>query len=362
MTLPLRLKAAGEWLTLSQLKDGQLPARLSSQEENAIQFCRGWLNGQEDFGFETSGSTGKPKSIVFTRAQLEASALLTCQALHLKPGYSVLVCLDTKFIAGAMMLVRSMVIGMDMVIETPSVNPLNSISEPVDFVALVPYQLSTILERTPAVLNNVKIVIVGGAPMEKALIPHLEVYTSQFYATYGMTETITHVALQKLNGPDKQDCFQFLPGVHASTDNRGCLVIKASHLGPLPVVTNDLVTILNETTFLWIGRFDATINSGGIKVQAGKVEHAAASALRQLEIRRRFFVRGSFHSKLGEQVTLYVEGYPLNQDQEQDLHQHMTGYLHPYELPKLILYVPKFVETSTQKVDRVATQKLAEAC
>ncbi len=358
MTRPLRLKAANEWLTLSDLKNGHTPVSLNDQEKNALQFCHQWLNGQQKFEFQTSGSTGTPKKIIFTRAQLKTSASLTAEALHLQPGYSALICLDVNFIAGAMMMVRSLVTGMDMIIKAPSSNPLKDFSDIIDFVALVPYQLVTVLDQSPSALNKLKIVIIGAAPLKEAVIDRLQDFSPAFYATYGMTETITHVALQKLNGPDRKNFFRLLPGIHASTDDRGCLILTASHLGRKPIVTNDLVTLLDERSFRWIGRYDQVINSGGIKIPAEKVEGAVDSILRGLKIQKRFFITGLPDSKLGEQVALILEGERLSHDQEHGIKTVLAQELDTYEIPKIFLYVSAFPETSTQKIDRAGTIKL----
>lgn len=358
MTRPLRLKAANEWLTLSDLKNGHTPVSLNDQEKNALQFCHQWLNGQQKFEFQTSGSTGTPKKIIFKRVELEASARLTEEALQLQPGYSALICLDVNFIAGAMMMVRSLVTGMDMIIKTPSSNPLKDFSDIIDFVALVPYQLVTVLDQSPTSLSNLKTVIIGGAPLKEAVIDRLQDFSTAFYATYGMTETITHVALQKINGPDRQNFFQLLPGIQATTDDRSCLIITASHLGDKAIITNDIVEFLDERRFRWIGRYDQVINSGGLKVPAEKVEGVVESVLRELKIQRRFFITALPDRKLGDQIVLILEGARLSQDQERDIKTTLKANLEKYEIPKIFLYVSRFVETATQKIDRVHTMKL----
>src|SRR5258708_31206425 len=144
---PPWIKVGNARLTLSDLKNGSVQNSFNEQEGNAIQFCKNWLSGIHEFEFYTSGSTGTPKKIVFTKEQLESSARLTGQALHLQPGFTALICLDCTFIAGAMMIVRSLVLGMNMIIKTPSANPLDRISDKIDFAAFVPYQFTTLLDQ-----------------------------------------------------------------------------------------------------------------------------------------------------------------------------------------------------------------------
>ena len=343
---------------MSDLKNGNAPDHIAEHERNSIQFCNQWLHGKQEFDFLTSGSTGNPKKITFRRDQLEESARLTGQALKLEPGYNALICLDTNFIAGAMMLVRSLVIGMNMILRTPTANPLQEIHEKIDFAAFVPYQIITLLEQSPLELDKLKTVIIGGATLKTEVIDLLQKRSPSFYATYGMTETITHVALQKLNGLNRQDSFQLLPGISASTDDRGCLTLHVPHLGNQAIITNDLVTLLEENKFRWLGRYDRVINSGGVKVQAEKIEGVVDTIFQKLKIHKRFFVNGIPDQKFGEQVVLVLEGAKLNPDQEEALKVQLAQHLNVYEIPKSLFYIDRFRVTLTQKIDRVSTMKI----
>ncbi len=353
-----KLMAGTNWLSQSDLKNGNAPANITEYEKNAVQFCQQWLNGKNEFEFLTSGSTGNPKQITFRRDQLEASARLTERALTLEPGYNALICLDTNFIAGAMMLVRSMVTGMNMILRTPSANPLLEIHEQIDFAAFVPYQIISILEQSPSALDKLKKVIIGGATLKNEVINLLQNKSASFYATYGMTETITHVALQKLNGPHRQDFFQLLPGITTATDNRGCLTLHVPHLGNKSIVTNDLVTLFDENKFRWLGRYDLVINSGGVKVQAEKIEGVIDTIFHKLKIHKTFFVNGIPDEKLGEQVVLFLEGSKLSLAQEEAVKVMLDQHLSVYEIPKSICYINRFNLTPTQKIDRVSTMKI----
>jgi o-succinylbenzoate---CoA ligase len=350
-----RVKIGNQWLILSGLKEYEITDSLSDHEKKAIKLCQTWINNKQDFEFHTSGSTGTPKTIRFKRSQLIASAKLTARALDLKPSDTSLICLDTDFIAGAMMVVRSMVTGMNMIIEAPSANPLEAITDKVDFIALVPYQISEIIEKTPSKLDHVGTVIIGGAPLKKDVIETLQRFSAKFYATYGMTETITHVALQKLNGPDRQDYFQLLPGISALLDSRECLIIEAEHLG-MPVVTNDIVELIDVDTFRWLGRYDQVINSGGIKISPEKIEQAVEIVFQELKISNRFFVAGINDPKLGKKVTLIIEGTADSAIIEKIKIQ-LAERLDKYEVPKEILFADHFAETASQKIDRMNTLK-----
>ncbi len=341
------------------------PDFLTAYEQKVWRFCHDWLSGQETFDFQTSGSTGTPKPIQLTRHQLVASAAMTGNALDTYDTF-LLVCLHVDYIAGRMMLIR----GLEwqsprMTVLEPSSLPLASI-EPTatfGFQSYVPLQLQTMLEKMPEklpVLNSAKAILVGGGPVSVGQQEAFQQVTAPIYHTYGMTETVSHVALRRLNGPDQKDFYMALPGVMLQTDSRNCLVIDAPHLSAQPVVTNDVVDLVSENVFRWLGRYDSVINSGGVKVQAEKVERHVGVGLQQLGIQRRFLVGGMPHPSLGEAVTLIIEGENLPKSAEQDLQNYLQGVLPKYEQPKSILYLPHFTETPTGKIARTQTLSLAK--
>lgn len=355
MPAPVRLKVGSQWLTTDDLMRGLLPGEATEQENKVIDLCRRWLHGEDTFEFHTSGSTGIPKRITFHRHQLESSARLTEKALHLKAGDTALICLDTAFIAGAMMVIRCLVTGMNMIIQTPSANPLENIQEPIDFAAMVPYQVTTILEEDPDAFTRLRKTIIGGAPLSPDTALKLQHLPGHIYATYGMTETITHVAFQKLNGEGRQDYFELLPGILAKTNEQGCLSLSVPHLGYGWMATHDVVSLFEENKFRWLGRIDRAINSGGIKIQPEKIELVAENIFSQLNIHRRLFVAGLPDQKLGERVALIIEGSPLRLEEEEHVRTKLSGALATYELPRSIHYTEKFAETDTQKIDRPKT-------
>lgn len=325
-----------------------------TNKENADLFCKEWLEGKSIFTVKTSGSTGEPKVIELRREQMIASARKTIKALDLQHGMTALVCLDVNFIAGRMMLVRCLVAGMNMIVVEPKADPFEDLGDVrIDFAALVPYQLSAVLNSSRQ-LRNVGKVILGGAPLTSNLREKVKSLNHvTFYATFGMTETITHIALQQLNsnnGKGAQQHFQTLKGVEVNVDERGCLVIDADHLDGT-IVTNDLVEIISPHEFKWIGRFDNVINSGGIKISPELIETEASKFLDVQQIHNSLFVTGAPHEQLGEQVTLVIEGL-IDQKTEQSLLDHLKNVLHRYEVPKQVLYAHQFSMTLTGKVNR----------
>jgi len=294
--------------------------------------------------------------------QMITSARMTENALGLKQNYTTLVCLDTNYIAGQMMLVRSFVTGMNIVAVEPTANPLSSIPDDliIDFAAFVPYQLQTMLTSDRQKLNRIGMAIIGGAMVDPILANQLINLSCQFYATYGMTETISHVALKKLNGSNADEEFRILPGVSIRTDHRECLNIKTSFLEN-EVVTNDIVELKGSNQFQWLGRWDNVINSGGVKVIPEKIERKLTFAFDQLQLDNRFFVAGLPDLSLGHKVCLVMEGNKPNDHQLEKLWEKIREVLPKYETPKEIRWIKKFNETRTGKVKRLETLNLFPA-
>lgn len=346
--------------SLADIKKGTLP-KFKASEYAPIHFCKEWLNAKQEFVLSTSGSTGTPKKLSVTREQLKASAQLTASYLGLKKEFTALVCLDTRYIAGIMMLVRSLEVGMNMYVVEPTANPFEKIPNdvPIDFVALVPYQLESILKSNQkGRLNSLKIALIGGASLSEKIKNSLFEFNCSFYSTYGMTETLSHIALQKLNGVNAQTFFQVLPGITVSTDERGCLVIQAPYINPAPIITNDLVEMIGTDKFKWVGRVDNVINSGGIKIIPEKIESVIERIMSTLSLPNRFFITGLSDSTFGELVTLIVEGETLLPNQEQDLQKQLAESLNRYEIPKSIRYISKFIHTDTGKINKSKTLEM----
>lgn len=349
--------------SFEEIKEGKYSPPLNGYKKIALDFCRDWLTGREKFSLHTSGSTGDPKEIEFTRKQLEASARLTAMALDLQKGFTSLVCLDTRYTAGIMMLVRSLVSGMNMIIVEPSSNPLekNSDRDTIDFAAMVPLQIETILKSPQKeILNGIRIILIGGAILNPKTIREFESLQPSFFATYGMTETLSHIALQKLNGTDAHDFFQTLPGIVMSKDERGCLTILAPHISNEVIVTNDLVEFVSPTQFRWLGRADNVINTGGVKVIPEKIETLISSVLEDLNISNRFFVAARPDPVFGESVNLFFEGEPFSSQEEELIQMKLKGYLDKFERPRFIHFVKKFMETETGKINKGKTMALVK--
>jgi O-succinylbenzoic acid--CoA ligase len=356
----LTVLPSGHTFTTDQLRAEPVLPNLTPYERQVIAFCRQWRSGQETFTLQTSGSTGTPKPIALTRTQMTASARMTGKALGLQPGDRALVNLNTKYIGGLMMLVRGMELGLQLVVEAPTALPLARFDPDVhfDFFSFVPLQLQQTLEQDSTklpLLGRAKAILVGGAPVSAGLEELIQTVSAPLYQTYGMTETVSHVALRRLNGPGRQAYYTLLEGVKMTTDERSCAIIGPNLPGLPLVVTNDVVELLSPTTFRWLGRSDNMINSGGVKVQAEKIEALVEKLFGDLRVKKRFFVVGLPHPELGESVALIVEGNPLPNQTEIYLTKLLQLSLTKYERPKSIRYVPSFAETLTGKIDKHLT-------
>ena len=335
---------------------------LDGYESKTIEFCRSWLNGIQEFPIQTSGSTGIPKTISLTRQQMEASARRTIKLLKLQKGDCAFVCLNTEYIAGMMMLVRAFMAEMSIIIVDPVSNPLSLVSreEKIDFASFVPMQLQTILEEMPDALeqlNQMKGILVGGAPISATLQREIQRIKPAVCLTYGMTETASHIAVRRLNGSEATDYFQVLDNIQIGIDKRGCLTIKGDITKNEQLITNDIVELLTPTRFRWIGRVDNTINSGGVKVQIESVEEAIAAALAEIDPSPSFFVAAQPDELLGEKIVLIMEGKPFSESEEKAFFDRLQTLLRKYEVPKEIIYSPAFTITATGKISRQQTMR-----
>ena len=301
-------------------------------------FLLDWFDSKSYIEMETSGSTGTSKTISVSKQAMVDSALATGDFFDLQPGNSALQCLPVKYVAGKMMLVRAMILGLDLEFVAPSSHPLDNNEIDFDFVAMVPLQAQNSIPE----LKKIKKMIVGGAALNKALEKQLLKLPTEVYETYGMTETITHIAARKLG----EKAFTVLPYVTISYDDRNCLVIHAPRISDEVIITNDIVELVNENQFIFLGRIDNVINSGGIKLIPEQIEEKLASKISQ-----RFFIASKPDNELGEKVVLVIEG------EKYELDDSLYESLGKYEKPKEVVFISKFKETTTGKILRKETIK-----
>ncbi|CAH8282129.1 O-succinylbenzoic acid--CoA ligase [Mariniflexile fucanivorans] len=334
-------------LAYSYVKEGEL------YQKEIGNFLFSWLNEADFVEVKTSGSTGKPKSVRIKKDAMVNSALATGEFFNLEAGNKALHCLPTQFIAGKMMLVRAMILGLEIDIVEPTSKPIFDYNKAYHFCAMIPLQLQNCLEKC----NSIKTIIVGGASVSNTLKEKIQNIETNVYETYGMTETVTHIALKKLNnfpslrgGTTKQSVksyFKLLSNISISTDERDCLVINAPKLSEEKIITNDIVKIHSKTEFEWLGRFDNVINSGGLKLFPEQIE-----AKLHDKIPSRFFIASKPHDILGEQLILIIEE---NADYVSPAD---FSELDKHEKPKQTYTLKEFIETSSGKIHRQKTLEL----
>ncbi len=339
-----------------ELSNLPVVGNIETFSDRIIQFCKQWIDGKTSFDIQTSGSTGKPKTIKLERSSMIASAMATAQAVNLKAGQTSLVCLDANYIAGMMMLVRSLEVGMDIIAVEPCANPFEKLEskDEIHFTALVPYQVKAIHDSPQKeYFDRLDTILIGGAPLDEQTKLQLQGFSCQFYETYGMTETISHIALKKINGKSKSDYFEILPSITIRQDERACLCIKAPYLKD-EIITNDVVELKSLQEFIWLGRFDNVINSGGVKIFPESTEKKIENIFLQLNLKNMFFIAGLPDDRLGQSVTLIVEG-SLALDQQDLLEIKLKKDLSKFEIPRSVKTVQKFVRTETTKINRART-------
>ena len=320
-------------------------------EKEIGDFLLDWLSSDSELTVRTSGSTGLPLGIALKKRHMVNSARVTGDYFGLEAGDRVLLCLSTGYIAGKMMLVRAMVLGLELDFVAPSSRPLDGVNKSYKFCAMVPLQLESSINK----LNQIQTVIVGGAPVSSQLMKLIANSNTKIFETYGMTETITHVAVRPLNQYDPgsdHKAFEILPDITISQDDRKCLVINAPNISDDPVITNDIVELISEKEFLWQGRFDNVINSGGIKLIPEQIEQKLSSL-----IPSRFFVSALPDLKLGQKLVLVVEGENIPGLQEII----SKADLEKFELPKEIFYVSAFIDTTNGKIVREKSLSLIKS-
>ena len=312
--------------------------RISGDHSEAlIRFLEEWFNDKEYVEAHTSGSTGTPKQIKLLKSDMIVSARRTISFFRLDSGSILALPLGVDYIAGKMMICRALESGAKVWVETPSRNLLIEFQgDRIDLLSIVPSQIDSLIKRCRHI--NVRNTIIGGAPMtdedERKLMDH----GLTAYATYGMTETCSHVALRKIGSP----IYTALPGIKFGTDSDGCLIIYCQDMSIGRIDTNDIVRLLNDTQFEWLGRRDNVINSGGIKLHPEVIEQKLSGV-----IEFPYYISSRKSNIWGEELILVIES-----DLKLDIESSLIELLNPIERPKAIIYETAFKRTSSGKIIR----------
>ena len=321
-------------------------------EEKVISFLKEWYSDSHDVSVQTSGSTGTPKVFEIEKSRMLSSAKMTCDFLNLKPGNTALVCLPVEYISGKMMVVRAVERQLKLLIATPSSKPLENFEQEVDFCAMSPLQVENSLDKTHFIKN----LIIGGAQVSeslkakihKQLSPDIHHPAPRIYETYGMSETLSHIALKQIY-PLSEEYFSVFEGIEICLDERACLQISAPKLNPEIIQTNDLGELKGENQFKFLGRIDNVINSGGLKIHPEELE-----SLLKRYLHNEVAFLGIKDEKLGHKLISVIEG---NRDSNVSMQlelgfKEIEKEFSKNHLPKEIHFIPKFPRIPNGKINR----------
>lgn len=304
-------------------------------------FIEEWCNEKDYIIAHTSGSTGAPKNICLSKRDMTKSALATCKYFGITEKSKLLLPLSPNYIAGKMMILRAIVSGAELFIETPSNNPIKQDYGIIDLIPIVPSQISTLIKLPYA--RNLRNIIIGGGAIPINVEKEILKSGLNCYATYGMTETCSHIALRKI--VKGNELYESLPGYNFNVDNRQCLMVSAPEFTFKEIITNDIVELVDNTHFKWIGRWDNVINSGGIKIFPEEIEKLLSDI-----IHVPFYITSTSDEKWGEAVTLYIESTNINID---ELNANIKKVLkNRFYIPKKIIMAERFSRTNSGKIIR----------
>lgn len=347
LTIGNRQYTFEELLPLS--KEMMHTMKIDHWERELYGFINTWLSETDHIVQYSSGTTGKPKEIILRKQYMISSALNTCNFFGLREGQTALLCLPMEYIAGKMMVVRCMVRRLNLLFTEPAGSPCIAASGQIDFCAMLPLQVMNCLQDGNK-LRRIKKMIIGGAEIHHGLENLLQKVSTEVYATYGMAETCSHVALRKLNGKNREEDYHALPEITLQKDERNCLVIDAAYL-PDKIITNDMVEMTGPGSFKWLGRYDNLINSGGIKIIPEEVE-AMIKAKTALECT----VIGLPDVKLGQKLVFVLEKEE-NEVSLSGLKACLDELLPKLWRPREIIIIDQIPRNNAMKADR---RRLAE--
>ncbi len=335
------------------------------ENESVRDFLIEWFSDSPTVNLHTSGSTGVPKLIVAEKSRMIASAKMTLDYLGLKPGDTALLCLSVNYIAGKMMVVRAIVGGLNLLIGDLSSNPLQNEDRHVDFAAMVPLQVYNSYRDKSGKFSRVGKVIIGGGAIDRNEESFYSTLPNEIYATYGMTETLSHIAMRRINGDKRSQYFTPMDGVDVKVkaengENIGTLVITAPRLCAETLYTNDNVEMRSDGTFRILGRKDNVVCSGGIKLQIEEIEAKLANV-----IHADFAISSKPDEKLGEKLVLVIEDSKerLVATSSSALLSSYLGFdltacLEKYEIPKEVFYIQHLPRTESGKIARAALKQM----
>ncbi|MFT7249360.1 MAG: O-succinylbenzoic acid--CoA ligase [Arcticibacterium sp.] len=327
--------------------------------EKVKDFVLLWESGVQTLEVQTSGSTGEAKIIKLNRNQILASVEQTKNAFHLNEEHLFICNLSINHIAGKLMIIRALTLNSELIVIHPEGDFIKNLGNQTYllhrnagkvFFAFVPLQLEKILRTSDGydILHKAKAIIVGGAAVNSHLLQKIKDLKVPVYATYGMTETVTHVAIKKLNGTEPDPYFTVLEGTEIRLNKLACLVVKNTATDNKWLDTNDLTKLITDKSFSLLGRLDNVINSGGLKLNLDLIEHKIDSILSH---NIPFFCFGLPDEHLGQKLVLCLE----SDRKDTTILGQLKNQMPKFNSPKEVLVFKKFERTLSGKIDKTKT-------
>lgn len=321
-------------------------------EHDVYSFILEWLDLNESIQAKTSGSTGEPKVISLSKERMINSAQLTGEYFKFESGQTALLCLSTNFIAGKMMIVRAFLWRLNLILVKPNGHPFEHLQLKIDFAAMVPLQVINCLKEGVN-FHLISNLLIGGGAVDSYLEKALQELPSKCFSSYGMTETVSHVAIKPLNGEKKSDFYEGVGNVTFFLDEKSCMQIDAPAILSEPVCTNDIVSLIDKKRFIWLGRYDNIINSGGLKLNPEQIEAKLKDSISDP-----FFIAGLADQRLGQKLVLVIEKDKQSPFYISNLLRKTKSLLTKYEQARDVIFISKFKRTKNGKLQREATLSL----
>ena len=311
------------------------------------QFISEWNDSESDvIKAHTSGSTGDPKEILLEKDLVSKSALRTIRYFGLSSSSRLHLCLSPDYIAGKMMIVRSLLAEAELSVEEPCNHvSFSGCKFPLDLLAVVPSQLSHLLDDA-SLDKKVKNIIVGGSPLSPSLEEKCRQSGVRIVETYGMTETASHIALREVG----EKYFTPLDGIVVKTDEDDSTLIIVID-GNRVFHTKDVAEVTSDRKFRILGRTDDAIITGGLKVHPALVEREISDIMAALFPGQNFVIAGREDDKWVNRVTLIVEGQTEKMKGTLAL-KRIREAVDAYKAPKEIIFIEKFPRTESGKIVR----------
>lgn len=346
----MNIQISNNTFTLDSLRfDGTLS--LTEFELKVKSFILEWFSNHSTMIFQSSGSTGKPKKIEVSKENLKASALRTLDFCKHEKTNCILNVISFDHIGGAMQIIRAIVGDLNLIILPAKKDPFSNHTidwDKILLLSLVPYQMHELCSAYTKQLQKCSYILLGGAATDDVLNFKLkDLGFSNTYETYGMTETLSHIALRNCT---REKNFKIMEGISISTNDNKCLVIDDKKLKLSNLETNDIIEIIDKEHFLWKGRFDNIINSGGIKLSPEQIENKLKAI-----IPYPFFLFGLAHTTLGQSLNLIIETTEIDNDLKSKISN--SSLLNNYEKPKFFYTCSQFIRSKNDKILRLETLK-----